>query len=387
MSIILIDDTLFNDNKERRLIRYNNCIVFLVLNSLSIFSGVFYLYFYYKIPYYQNTSNSLSLIWNIFHLISNSAYFLIFFELYLYEPTILSVTIKIITMFNPLIILCIYYWSACLTHNLYVTYFNYTSNMDKRIMFYKYLLFVISMIFYICTLFNINYNDSQILSKSFTFISNYNISFIDFFYICGFFIIVYILIKLFYIINKKEDFIIIHEYQENEERNKKLKNIFNSVIARNISFVCYFLITFIPANITMLFKYLFGKSDMKTYYIDYMVILLISFNGTFLFLVRLFDPLMRNFIFNLLSFNREFISNYKNNLLNEKSYHERMTDTENEGLSDNRIKIIDFPSNYQENDNKNDKIMRKIKHFGDSNQNKFKFINKKKGSAKYIKNK
>ena len=385
MSIILIDDTLFNDNKERRLIRYNNCIVFLVLNSLSIFSGVFYLYFYYKIPYYQNTSNSLSLIWNIFHLISNSAYFLIFFELYLYEPTILSVTIKIITMFNPLIILCIYYWSACLTHNLYVTYFNYTSNMDKRIMFYKYLLFVISMIFYICTLFNINYNDSQILSKSFTFISNYNISFIDFFYICGFFIIVYILIKLFYIINKKEDFIIIHEYQENEERNQKLKNIFNSVIARNISFVCYFLITFIPANITMLFKYLFGKSDMKTYYIDYMVILLISFNGTFLFLVRLFDPLMRNFIFNLLSFNREFISNYKNNLLNEKSYHERMIDTEKEGLSDNRIKIIDFPSNYKENDNKNDKIMREIKHFGDSNQNKFKFINKKKGSAKIYK--
>ena len=149
MSIILIDDVLFNDNNEQRKIRYNNCIFFLVLNGISIFSGLFYLYFYFIIPYYQNVSNSLALFLNIFHLITNFFYFLIFFEFYLYEPLILSVTIKIITMFNPLIILCIYYWSACLTHNLYVTYYNYTHNMDKRIKSYKYLLFIILIIFYI----------------------------------------------------------------------------------------------------------------------------------------------------------------------------------------------------------------------------------------------
>ena len=168
MSIILIDDVLFNDNEEQRVIRYNNCIFFLVLNGISIFSGLFYLYFYFVIPYYQNSSNSLALFLNIFHLISNFCYFLIFFELYLYEPLILSITIKIIAMLNPLIILCIYYWSACITHNLYVTYYNYSHNMDKRIKFYKYLLFIISVVFYLYTLFNIHYNDSQLLSKSFT---------------------------------------------------------------------------------------------------------------------------------------------------------------------------------------------------------------------------
>ena len=263
MSIVLIDDIIFNDNDEVRKIRYNNCIFFLVLNGISIFSGLFYLYFYFIIPYYQNSSNSLSFYLNISHLISNTCYFLIFFEFYLYEPIILSVTIKIITMFNPLIILCIYYWSACLTHNLYVTYYNYTHNMDKRIKFYKYLLFIILIIFYLYTLFNIQYNDSQVLTKSFTFISNYNVSFLEIFYIWGFFMICYIIIKLYYVLNKKEDFISVNEYQENEERNEKIKNIFNSVIARNICFIIYFLITFTPANIIMILRYFLESPSSK----------------------------------------------------------------------------------------------------------------------------
>ena len=352
MSIILIDDVLFNDNEEERRIRYNNCIFFLVLNGLSIFSGVFYLYFYFRIPYYQNSSNSLSLFLNIFLLISNCFYFLIFFELYLYEPTILSLTIKIITIFNPLVILCIYYWTACLTHNLYVTYYNCAHNMDnmyKRIKYYKYLLFIIIIIFFLYTLFNIDYNDSQLLSKSFSFISNYNKSFLEFFYINGFFVIIYISIKLYYVINKKEDFVSVHEYQENEERNQKIKNIFKSVISRNISFVCYFLITFTPANIIMLFKYCFGKSNIKKYYIDFIVIMLISFYGSFLFIVGLFDQLMRNFIISLLLFNREFLSEYEEQLLNEKRFKETLIETDNENFSEVKTKIIDFPNNYNEN--------------------------------------
>ena len=366
MSIILIDDVLFNDNEEQRVIRYNNCIFFLVLNGISIFCGLFYLYFYFIIPYYQNSSNSLDLFLNIFLLISNSFYFLIFFELYLYEPLILSITIKIITMLNPLIILCIYYWSACIAHNLYVTYYNYSHNIDKRIKFYKYLLFIISVAFYLYTLFNIHYNDSQLLSKSFTFISNYTISFLEFFYICGFFMIIYIIIKLYYILSKKEDFISVHEYQENEERNEKIKNIFNSVISRNISFICYFLITFTPATIIMIIKYYLGKTKLKCYYIDYIVIMLISFNGTFLFFVRLFDPLMRNFLLNLFLFNREFIKNYKELLLKEKRFNESLTEeslyidnneTINESFSENKSKIVEFPENVDEIRNKKNKKM------------------------------
>ena len=322
MSIIFIDDILFNDNDEDRKIRYVNCILFLILNSLSILSGLFYLYFYFIIPYYQNSSNSLSLYLSLFYLITNIFYFILFFDFCIYKPSKLSITVKIITMFNPLIIFCIYYWTACLTHNLYVTYYKYIHNINKRIKFYKYLLFIIGLIFYIYILLNIHYNAHPVLSENFFLISNYNKSFIDIFYICGLLMIIYIIIKLYYVLNKKEDFISINEYQENQEHNEKIKNIFNLVITTNISFIIYFLLAFTPENISMLLKNLFSYSNMKTFFIDFITIFLISFSGIFMFCIRLLDPLMRAFIANLISLNKKFISGYKEKLIKEKTLDE-----------------------------------------------------------------
>ena len=341
MSIIFIDDVLFNDNGEERKIRYDNCILFLVLNGLSILSGIFYLYFYFIIPNYQNSSNTLSLYLNIFHLISNIFYFFIFFQFYFCKLSYLSFSIKIVTMFNPLIIFCIYYWSVCLTHNLYVTYYNYIHNINKRIKFYKYLLFLISMIFYIFILLNIHYNDNEITSKNFYLISNYKKPLIDIFYICGLLMIIYIIVKLYYVLNKKEDFTSINEYQENQERGEKIKNIFNSIIKMNISFIIYFLVTYTPTNIAMIFKYIFNCENIKTYFIDFITILLICFSGIFIFLLRLYDPLMRTFLINLILFNREFISKYKEHLLKEKQLNESfLSNSFNESFSDNNIKIV-----------------------------------------------
>jgi len=340
MSIIFIDDILFNDNGDVRTIRYGNCILFLVLNGISILSGLIYLYFYFIIPYYQNSSNSLSLYLSIFHLITNIFYFLVFFDFYIYKLEKLSFTIKIITMFNPLIIFCIYYWAVCLTHNLYVTYYNYIHNINKRIKFYKYLLFLISLIFYIFILLNIHYSDYQVISKNFYLITNYNKSFIDFFYICGMIMIVYIIIKLYYVLNKKEDFISINEYQENHERNEKIKNIFNSVINRNISFIIYFLVTFTPTNIAMIFRYILSYTNFQVYIIDFLTILLICFSGTFILCLRLLDPLMRNFLISLILFNREFITKYKEHILKEKQMNESfISNSLNESFSENKIKI------------------------------------------------
>ena len=345
MSIIFIDDILFNDNLEERTIRYGNCILFLVLSGLSILSSLVYLYFYFIIPYYQNSSNSLSLYLSIFHLISNIFYFIIFFEFYFFDHLELSFSIKIISMFNPLIIFCIYYWSVCLTHNLYVTLYNYIHNINKRIKFYKYLLFIISLIFYIFVLLNIHYNNNRIMSKNFYLITNYKDSFIDFFYVCGLLMIIYIIIKLYYVLNKKEDFISINEYQENQERKEKVKNIFNLVIKINISFIIYFLITFTPTNIVIIFKYIFGYTNMNTYFIDFMTILLICFSGTFIFCIILLHPLMRSFLINFIFFNKEYIEKYKEHLLNEKQLNESFISNTlnesiyNESFSENKLSI------------------------------------------------
>ena len=125
-------------------------------------------------------------------------------------------------MFNPIIVFGIYYWSACLTHNLYTTYYNYIHKITKRMRFYRYLFYVTIIIFYIITLLNIKYNDSKITSKKFSFVSNYSHSFIKIFYISGLIIIVFILIKLYYILKKKEDFILVKEYNNSDESKKKI---------------------------------------------------------------------------------------------------------------------------------------------------------------------
>ena len=316
MSIIFIDDILFNDNKEERTIRNGNCGFFMTLNIISTLLGLFYLYFYFIIPNYQNSSNSLSLYLCGFHLILNIFYFLIFLEFYLYKPLYLPISLKIITMFNPLIIFCIYYWSICLTHNLYVIYFKYIHNINKQVKFYKYLLFIVSIVLYIFTLINIQYNDSIILSKTFFLANNYKKPFTNFFYFSGLLMILYIVIKLYYIFNKK-DSISINEYQENKERNEKIKKILNSVLTINLSFIVYFLITYTPNNVLMLFKYIFSISNVHIYLIDFITAFLISFSGTFIFGIRLLDPFTRNCIVNLILFNREFITKYKEKLLKE----------------------------------------------------------------------
>ena len=280
-------------------------------------------------------------------------------------------------MFNPLIIFCIYYWAVCLTHNLYVTYYNYIHNINKRIKFYKYLLFLISLIFYIFILLNIHYSEYQVISKNFYLITNYNKSFIDFFYICGMIMIVYIIIKLYYVLNKKEDFISINEYQENHERNEKIKNIFNSVININISFIIYFLVTFTPTNIAMIFRYILSDTNFQIYFIDFMTILLICFSGTFILCLRLLDPLIRRFFINLILFNREFITKYKEHLLKEKQMNESfisnsLNDTflNNESSSD-KLKSV-----------RNDKKSKTIMEF----PNSFNFIKMKSAAIKEINN-
>jgi hypothetical protein len=53
------------------------------------------------------------------------------------------------------------------------------------------------------------------------------------------------------------------------------------------------------------------------YLIDFITVFLISFSGTFIFGIRLLDPFTRNCIVNLILFNREFITKYKEKLLKE----------------------------------------------------------------------
>ena len=159
--------------------------------------------------------------------------------------------IKILTMINPLIIFTFYFWCACITHNIYSTFYNYTKKLEKRIKYYKYQLIVYLFIFYICTLFSIRFKEREINSKNFSFIENYGVHYIILFYLIGLFILIYIISRLCFIVAKKSTFSL--NLQNEEDLIKK--QLFQSLVARHILFVSYFLITFIPVNFMMILKY------------------------------------------------------------------------------------------------------------------------------------
>ena len=142
MSIILLNDLVFTYTEEGHIINKDICLFFLLLNVVNIFCCSVYLYIYNKIPYYQNNSNSLTLILMRANLISGISYSFFYSELYFRTPEMLTVLMKIATMLNPLVTFTFYFWSSCLTHNIYVTFYNYAKNLDKRVKFYKYQLIV-----------------------------------------------------------------------------------------------------------------------------------------------------------------------------------------------------------------------------------------------------
>ena len=72
-------------------------------------------------------------------------------------------------------------WIVCLTNNIYVTYYNYKTNIDKRIKFYKYQSFIFILIILFLTYFNIEYKETIITNKNFSFTGIYNNYFMIFF--------------------------------------------------------------------------------------------------------------------------------------------------------------------------------------------------------------
>ena len=336
MSIILLNDIVFTYTEEGHIINKEICLFFLVLNIVNIICCSLYLYIYHKIPHYQNNSNSLTLILTRVNLVSGFSYFFFYSDLYFRQPKTLTVLMKISTMINPLVIFTFYFWSACLTHNIYVTFYNYSKNLDKRVKFYKYQLIVYLFIFYVCTMFSIKFKEKQLKSKYFSFIDNYRVNYVILFYLIGLFIITYIIIRLYYIIiSKSQSFPLTSP----DERTLIIKKLFRSLIFRHILFILYFLFIFVPVNLMMNIKYMFRIVNFEHFYLNFITMTLISFYGTFIFIVKLSDPIMRDFLLSIILFNKKYIKEYEPLMKKEKL--NVSNDELNESFNDEKDILID----------------------------------------------
>ena len=329
MSIILLNDLIFTYTEEGHIINKEICLFFLILNLVNIVFCSLYLYIYYKIPHYQNNSNSLTLILIRANLISGISYFSFYSDLYFRNPQMLTILMKMATMINPLVTFTFYFWCACLTHNIYVTFYNYAKNLDKRVKFYKYQLIVYLFIFYVFTMFSIKFKEKQLKSKYFSFIENYRVHYVIFFYLIGLFIITYIIIRLYFIIIKKTQSFSI---STPDERTLILKKLFQSLIFRHILFILYFLFIFVPANLMMNVKYMFRIVHFEHFYHNFITMTLISFYGTFIFIVKLTDPIMRDFLLSIIFCNKKYIKEYEPLMKKEKlnSSNDDLTESFNE---------------------------------------------------------
>ena len=329
MSIVVLNDLVLETTEEGKKINRQICLFFLILNFISLMCCSTYLYIYHKIPYYQNNSNSLTLILTRLNLISNICYVLFFSDLFFYNPTTLTPMIKILTMVNPLIIFTFYFWCGCITHNIYVTFYNFTRNFEKRIKYYKYQLIVYLFVFYICTLFSIKFKENEIKSKSFSFIENYRENYVILFYLIGLFILIYIICRLYFILAKRSQKFSLNSTDERDLIKKKL---FQSLVARHILFVFYFLITFVPINFMMILKYIFRLFELKNFYLSFSTMFLLSFYGIFIFIVKLTEPITRHFFLSFILCDKKFIKDYEPLMRkdNDKAPNDENTDSGNE---------------------------------------------------------
>ena len=58
MSIIYIDNIIFNDEPLTRQIQYRTTFFFMILNVLSLLMGLIFIIFYSKVLSYQNTQSN-----------------------------------------------------------------------------------------------------------------------------------------------------------------------------------------------------------------------------------------------------------------------------------------------------------------------------------------
>ena len=339
MSIIVLNDLVLKPGEEGNEINKEICLFYLILNFISFVCCSIYLFIYHKIPYYQNNSNSLTLILTRVNLISNFSYVLFFSDLFFFNPTSLTTMMKILTMVNPLIIFTFYFWCACITHNIYVTFYNSTNILEKRIKFYKYQLIVYLFIFYIVTLFSIKFKEREIGSPNFSFIENYGLHYVILFYLIGLFIIIYIIYRLYFIIVKKSQ---TFSLTSQDERRLIITKLFQSLVARHILFLFYFLITFVPINFMMILKYIFRFLELKNFYLSLTTMTLFNFFGAFIFIIKLTEPIIRHFFLSYLLCNKKYIKEYEPlmNNDNQNVSNDDITESCNEGCEKDMIMRI-----------------------------------------------
>ena len=163
-------------------------------------------------------------------------------------------------------------------------------------------------VFYIVTLFSIKFQEKQLISPEFSFIDNYGVHYIILFYLIGLFMIIYIIYRLYFIMVKKSQ---TFSLTSTNERTLIIRKLFQSLVARHIIFIFYFLVTFVPINFMMILKYIFRLFELSNFYLSFITMTLLSLYGTFIFSIKLTEPITRHFFLSFFLCDKGYIKEYE----------------------------------------------------------------------------
>ncbi len=113
--------------------------------------------------------------------------------------------VKLTVAFSPVVVFSSYYISACMAHNLYLTYYDYSKSYKKRILFYSYSIIFLSVVVFLFTIFDLDFNRPT-NSSDFSFML-YKPKFIIIFYMASLFLLMYIIHNVYFLITKDNDFV------------------------------------------------------------------------------------------------------------------------------------------------------------------------------------
>ena len=200
MSMIWLEPFIY-DPTDSNVFTFQSVNLVIYLNMISIICFVVYSMLY-KMDYtMQKAPNSL-IIWKMFGECLLSVHILILFLCFSIENNkkklILTKYIMwLSSLLSPIGLFLTYFFSACVAQNLYCTFHNYKNDFDYRMQKYKIYASAIAFLVLLSSLvFNIH-NENKI-SKKFS-IEYYPNWFIGFFYTIGIFFIIFILVKMFFV--------------------------------------------------------------------------------------------------------------------------------------------------------------------------------------------
>ena len=122
----------------------------------------------------------------------------------------MTTEILYITSFiGPLALAITYWYNMCIAHNLYLTFYSYKNTYPIRIYYYKIGSYIV---FGIILVFSLIFHEGVRPGNLFV-IEFYGDFYLGVFYALGFITNIYIIIKIYYIINRKEaDFVFTGMY-------------------------------------------------------------------------------------------------------------------------------------------------------------------------------